>query len=97
MFTGLYDITIATPLGPQYARLTLVQVGATLTGQADGDIGTVGLTGTITGNTARWAMSVTKPMPVKLEVTATTAGDTLSGDVKAGFFGTFPLTGTRLD
>jgi len=41
-------------------------------------------------------MSVTKPMPVTLEVTATATPDAITGTVKAGFFGTYPLTGTRL-
>jgi len=96
MFTGLYDITITTPLGPQHARLTLTQTATTLTGHAEGDIGQVPLTGTVTDNTAQWKMSVTKPMPVTLEVTATATPDAITGTVKAGFFGTYPLTGTRL-
>jgi len=34
-------------------------------------------------------------MPMTLEHTITFSGDTLSGSVKAGAFGTFPVTGAR--
>ena len=35
------------------------------------------------------------PMPMMLECDATIDGDTLTGGVKAGMFGTSPMTGTR--
>jgi hypothetical protein len=41
-------------------------------------------------------MAMTVPMPMTLEGTATVDGDTITGSVKAGAFGTFPMTGTRI-
>jgi hypothetical protein len=40
-------------------------------------------------------MKMTVPMPMTLEGEATVDGDTITGGVKAGAFGTFPMTGTR--
>ena len=38
---------------------------------------------------------MTVPMPMTLEGEATIDGDALTGSVKAGAFGTFPMSGTR--
>ena len=38
---------------------------------------------------------MTVPMPMTLDCEATVNGDTLSGTVGAGAFGSFPLSGTR--
>ena len=35
------------------------------------------------------------PMPMTLEATATVDGDALTGSVKAGMFGSMPMSGTR--
>jgi hypothetical protein len=40
-------------------------------------------------------MKMTVPMPMTLEGEATVDGDTLTGTVKAGAFGSFPINGTR--
>ena len=49
----------------------------------------------VDGDTLTWKMNMTVPMPMTLDCDATVDGDTLTGNVKAGAFGTFPLTGTR--
>ncbi len=93
---GIWDIAIKTPVGEQKARVSVVpdHVGG-FTGLVSGDPGSMEIAGKIVGNTLAWKMSTTKPMPLDLDCTAEVDGDTLSGGVKAGFFGTFPLTGTR--
>jgi hypothetical protein len=48
------------------------------------------------GNTLTWSMKMTVPMPMTLEGSATVDGDTVTGSVKAGAFGSFPLSGTRV-
>ena len=48
------------------------------------------------GNTISWSMSITVPMPMTLDCSATIDGDTLTGSVKAGAFGSFPMTGKRV-
>jgi len=51
--------------------------------------------GTVNGNTLSWKMDMTVPMPMTLDCTATVDGDTITGEVKAGAFGSMPVTGTR--
>jgi hypothetical protein len=41
-------------------------------------------------------MNITVPMPMTLTNEATIDGDTITGSVTAGAFGSFPLTGTRV-
>ena len=94
---GTYDCTAATPLGTLRSRLMLVVDGDQLTGHGVSDHGALDIeNGRIAGDTATWSMRLTQPMPMKLEVVATVAGDTLSAQVKLGFMGSVALTGTRV-
>ena len=52
--------------------------------------------GKVDGNTLTWKQSITVPMPMTLDCEATVEGDTLTGSVGAGAFGSFPMTGTRV-
>ena len=52
--------------------------------------------GKIDGDDLSWKASVTVPFPMTLECSATVNGDAMSGTVKAGNFGTFAMTGTRV-
>ncbi|MCJ2188148.1 hypothetical protein [Novosphingobium beihaiensis] len=94
---GNYDCITKTPMGPQKGVLTVVPgEGDTFTGQITGDLGSMDVkNGTVSGNTLTWQMKMTMPMPIDLDCTATIEGDTLTGKVKAGMFGTMELTGTR--
>ena len=51
--------------------------------------------GVIDGDTLLWSMGISKPMPLSLTCRATIEGDALSGKVKAGIFGSFPISGSR--
>jgi hypothetical protein len=51
--------------------------------------------GKVDGNTLTWTMDMKVPMPMKLEGTATVDGDTITGQIKAGAFGTMAMSGTR--
>ena len=83
-------------IGAYPAPYTLNSDGATWTGQQVGAMGTADITdGTVDGNTISWKMSITVPMPMTLDCTATIDGDTLTGSVGAGAFGSFPMSGTR--
>ncbi|MBH0112520.1 hypothetical protein I5E68_06085 [Novosphingobium sp. YJ-S2-02] len=93
---GTYDCLTKTPMGTQKGVLTVVPEGDTFTGEISGDLGTMPLeNGTVDGDTIRWKMTMTKPMKIDLDCTATITGDDLAGKIKAGFFGTMDLTGTR--
>lgn len=93
---GTWDTVVKSPLGDQKAVLTVNSDGNSWTGTQTGAMGSVDITdGTVDGDTLRWKMSITVPMPMTLDCTASAEGDTLTGTVGAGAFGSFPMTGTR--
>lgn len=93
---GTWDTIVKSPLGDQKAVLTVKTDGTGWTGSQTGAMGSVDITdGTLDGDTIRWTMSITVPMPMTLTCEATATGDTLAGSVGAGAFGSFPMTGTR--
>jgi hypothetical protein len=93
---GTYDCVTKTPMGDQKSKFTVIVDGDTFTGENAGAMGTMSLDdGKVNGNTITWSMNMTVPMPMKLEGEATVDGDTITGTVKAGAFGAFPMNGTR--
>jgi hypothetical protein len=94
---GKWEIVINSPLGAQKAQLDLKTDGGTLTGSQQAAQGSGPLeNGKIDGNALSWSAKISSPMPLTLDFTGTVEGDTLSGSVKAGSFGSFPFSGTRL-
>ncbi len=93
---GTYECVTKTPMGDQKSEVTINVDGDTFTGSNVGAMGSMELeNGKVDGNTLTWTMKMTVPMPMTLEGTATVEGDVLTGSVKAGAFGTFPMNGTR--
>jgi hypothetical protein len=92
---GTWNIEITSPMGPQKATLELKTDGGKLTGTQSGAQGSNSFEGKADGDSANWSANVTSPMPMTLEFNVTASGDTMSGTVKAGSFGSFPLKGTR--
>ena len=93
---GTWNTVVKSPLGDQKAVLTVKTDGNSWTGSQAGDQGTAEITdGTVEGDTIKWTMSIVVPMPMTLTCQATADGDTLTGSVGAGAFGSFPMTGTR--
>ncbi|WP_140231573.1 hypothetical protein [Sphingomonas japonica] len=92
---GSYDVTVKSPMGDQKANLTVQSDGSAFTGNFAGGMGTSDVTGTVDGDTLKWKMDITVPMPMTLDCEATVAGDSIDGTVGAGAFGAFPMTGTR--
>jgi len=94
---GKWEIVINSPLGAQKAQLDLKAEGGALTGSQQAAQGSGPLeNGKIDGNAISWSAKITSPMPMTLDFTGTVDGDKLSGSVKAGSFGSFPFTGTRV-
>jgi len=52
--------------------------------------------GKIDGDTITWSMEITTPMKMTVDGKATIDGDTLTGEVKAGMFGSSEITGQRI-
>ena len=92
---GKWDCTVKSPLGDQKMTIDVRSAGSNFTGTASGAMGSADLAGTVEGNTVRWKQQITVPMPMTLDCEATAEGDTLTGSVGAGAFGSFPLSGTR--
>ena len=92
---GSWNCTVKSPLGDQNLTLTVQSDGGGFTGTASGAMGSSDVSGTVEGNTLKWQQQMTVPMPMTLDCTAAVDGDSISGDVKAGAFGSFPLSGSR--
>lgn len=93
---GQYDCVTKSPMGDQKSVLTVNVDGDSWTGSNAGQMGTLEINdGKVDGNTLTWTMDMKVPMPMKLEGTATVEGDTITGQVKAGAFGTMAMNGTR--
>lgn len=93
---GTYTVITKTPMGDQSSDMTITVDGDTFTGTNAGAMGSMTLdNGKVDGDKLTWSMNMTVPMPMTLEGEATVDGDTITGSVKAGAFGTFPMSGTR--
>lgn len=92
---GSWDATVKSPLGDQNMTLTIQTDGGSFTGTASGGMGSSDISGDASGNTISWKQQMTSPMPMTLDIEVTAEGDTLTGTVGAGAFGSFPLSGTR--
>lgn len=93
---GTYDCVTKTPMGDQKSKFTITVAGDSFTGTNAGALGMMDvIDGKVAGNRITWKMNMTVPMPMTLDCDATVDGDTLTGNVKAGAFGSMPMTGTR--
>ena len=92
---GSYDCVVKSPLGDQKTTLTVKSDGTGFTGTNSGAMGSMDVAGEVAGNTLTWKQQMTVPMPMTLDCEATVEGDTLTGTVGAGAFGSFPMSGTR--
>ena len=93
---GSWNVKINSPMGAQEATMNLVTDGGTLSGTMEGPQGTQEFSGgTADGDNLTWTVEMTSPMPMTLEVSATVAGDDISGNVKLGNFGDATFAGTR--
>jgi hypothetical protein len=93
---GTWNVTLDTPMGAQQMTLTLATNGNELTGKLSSPQGEMEIAnGTVDGNNLTWVVSITQPMAMDIETSATVDGDTITGESKLGTFGTAKLTGTR--
>ena len=92
---GSYDCVTKSPMGDQKSVFTVKSDGDSFTGTGSGAMGSADISGQVDGNTLSWKQQVTTPMPMTLDMTATVDGDSMTGSVGAGAFGSFPLNGTR--
>jgi hypothetical protein len=94
---GTWKLTVNTPMGAQESTLVITASGAALSGtqSAGSGEGKAIDSGAVNGNTVSWKSSISRPMPMTLEFSGTVEGDSMSGSVKLGMFGTQPFSGVR--
>ena len=93
---GNYHCITKSPLGDQKSVFTVTTSGDTFTGVNAGAMGSMDVEdGKIDGNKLTWIMNMKVPMPMTLTCEATIDGDTLTGTVNAGAFGSMAMSGTR--
>jgi hypothetical protein len=93
---GTWNVVVKSPMGDQPSTLTLKADGGTLTGTASAQGNTNPIAnGKVDGDAVSWSNSITTPFPMTLEFSGKVEGDSLSGSVKAGSFGSFPFSGKR--
>jgi hypothetical protein len=95
---GKWEVSMNTPMGAQAATLELKEDGPTLTGSMSAAMAPEAIEvtdGTVDGDNLAWKASLTQPMPITLEFSATVDGDSISGSVKLGSFGDATFEGKR--
>lgn len=93
---GKWEIVVNSPMGAQKVTLDLKADGTSLTGTQVAPQGSMAIAnGKVDGNSLSWSTAITSPMPMTLEFSGAVEGDKISGQMKAGAFGSFPFAGTR--
>ncbi|WP_329242299.1 hypothetical protein OG223_03785 [Streptomyces sp. NBC_01478] len=93
---GVWDLTIATPVGRIKPVVELRREGGKFTGFAHGTGEEVTLRDVVVdGDRITWKQAVTKPLRLNLTFTVTVEGDTLTGTSKAGRLPASKVTGRR--
>ncbi|MFC9111924.1 MULTISPECIES: hypothetical protein [Streptomyces] len=93
---GVWDLTIATPVGRIRAAVAFGREDDTLVGVASGAGEDVPLRDiAVDGAQVTWKQSVTKPLRLNLAFAVQIEGDTLEGTSRAGRLPASKVTGTR--
>ncbi len=92
---GAWKTKINSPMGVQEGELSINTSGDSFSGTMKSRQGEQAISGSVSGDTATWSAQITQPFPMTLEFTVTASGDSMTGSVKAGAFGSSPLTGER--
>jgi quinohemoprotein ethanol dehydrogenase len=95
-FAGNWDIVVESPVGKQPGKGVFKVEGSKISGTQSGAQGSVDVKGTVDGSHATMSGKAYVPFPITLEFDVTVDGDTFSGMMKTGPFGTFPVTAKRL-
>lgn len=95
-FAGLWDITIATPIGKQEVALRIAEHDGQVTGFATQGDETVPLIDPrLDGQRLTWSQNVTRPMKLSIRFDVLREGHTLSGTAKPGILPSVRVSGRR--
>lgn len=93
--TGTWDVVIQSPLGQQKRHMVIDAADEAFTAQVSDGPDTHAVAGKVVGAQLTWTDQVTKPMKLNLQFDVSVAGDTMSGQVKLGIFGSAKFAATR--
>ena len=94
---GTWQITAQTPIGEQQSTVELTESDGKLEGKMTAPEVAPIYDGSVKGDAVSWHVDITKPMSLKLHVSGTLDGDTISGKIKAGImFPSASFTATRV-
>jgi hypothetical protein len=95
-FAGIWDITIATPIGKMAVVLDITEQDGAIDGTARSDDETVEFLDAVAdGNRLTWSQNVTTPMKLTLKFDVTVDGESMTGTSKAGLFPASKVEGSR--
>ena len=93
---GMWDVTIATPMGKQIVTYEISVANGAVAGTATQGSEVTHLIGlAASGNRLTWSQHITKPMKLNLRFEVAITGDTMTGTAKAGVLPSSKLTGAR--
>jgi hypothetical protein len=93
---GTWNLTMNSPMGARPVTAKFTTDGATIGGEFEGPQGSAPVTGTLNGNDAAFAATVAGPMgQLELKFTGTVDGDSISGNVQFGAFGSGTFSGNK--
>lgn len=94
---GTWDIVMITPMGDRPAKVRLEADGAALTGAMVGQQGERPFdSGDVQGNNVNWAATISGAMgEMQLQFAGAVDGDSISGTVQFGGFGSGSFKGSR--
>ena len=96
MIDGIWNLTVQSPMGARDTTVQLKASGASLTGTSTGPEGSLEIAdGKVAGSEITWKISITTPVSTTLQFAGAVDGDSISGKVTAGMFGSFPFSGRR--
>jgi hypothetical protein len=94
---GKWNITVNSPMGAQKSTFDLKAEGNVLSGAGIDPQGSTPIAnGKVDGDSVSWDFSVKVPMPMTLSFAGKIEGNKISGNVKAGAFGSFAFSGERV-
>lgn len=94
---GTWQITAQTPMGEQQSTVELSVAGDKLAGRMTAPEEAAIYDGSVSGNDVSWRVDISKPMALKLQISGTIDGDTMSGKIKAGMmFPSASFTAARI-
>ena len=93
---GTWNLTMNSPMGPRPVTANFTTTGTTIGGEFAGPQGAAPVAGTLNGNDAAFAATVAGPMgQMELKFTGTVDGNSTSGNVQFGAFGSGTFTGSK--